>query len=86
MKIIDNKGRIFGKINIIDFGVLLFVLFLLPMFYFGGKIFCYPPPDKPKTIVTAAPTEAESFEAAVQAKLRQLRINKEVLRRFKKEN
>lgn len=39
MKIIDEKGRLFGKINVIDFSVILFLLFLLPMFYFGYKMF-----------------------------------------------
>ena len=39
MNIIDDKGRLFGKINIIDFMVLLFILCLMPMFYFGYKIF-----------------------------------------------
>jgi len=35
MKIIDGKGMLFGKINIIDFLVVLFLLCLTPMFYFG---------------------------------------------------
>lgn len=39
MKIIDDKGRLFGKINIIDFLVILLLLSLIPMFYFGYKIF-----------------------------------------------
>lgn len=38
MKIIDEKGKLFGKINIIDFLVILFLFFLVPMFYFGYKI------------------------------------------------
>lgn len=38
MKIIDEKGRVFGKINVIDFLVVLFLVFLTPMFYFGYKI------------------------------------------------
>lgn len=36
--IIDNKGRIFGKINIIDFLVVLFILVLVPLFFIGNKI------------------------------------------------
>ena len=39
MKIIDEKGRLFGKVNIIDFLVVLFVFFLIPMFYFGYKLY-----------------------------------------------
>jgi len=38
MEIIDDKGRIFGKINVIDFLVILFLLCIMPMFYFGYKI------------------------------------------------
>lgn len=38
MKIIDEKGRLFGKINIIDFLVILFLLCILPGFYFGYQI------------------------------------------------
>ncbi|MFA5410278.1 MAG: DUF4330 domain-containing protein [Candidatus Omnitrophota bacterium] len=37
MKIIDEKGRLFGKINVIDFLVILFLLCLMPIFYFGCK-------------------------------------------------
>lgn len=37
MRIIDEKGRIFGKINVIDFLVLLILLFFVPLFYFGYK-------------------------------------------------
>lgn len=39
MKIIDEKGRLFGKINVIDFLVIIFFLSLTPMFYYGYKIF-----------------------------------------------
>ncbi len=39
MKIIDEKGRLFGKINVIDFLVILFLLLFTPMFYFGYKLF-----------------------------------------------
>ena len=44
MKIIDEKGKLFGKINVIDFLVILFLIFLTPMFYFGYKIFNKKPP------------------------------------------
>ena len=42
MKIIDEKGKLFGKINVIDFLVIIFFLFLTPMFYFGYKLFNKP--------------------------------------------
>lgn len=38
MKIIDGKGRLFSKINIIDLLVILFLLSITPMFYFGYRI------------------------------------------------
>ena len=38
MKIIDEKGRLFGKINVIDFMVISFLFFLVPAFYIGYKI------------------------------------------------
>lgn len=43
MKIIDEKGRLFGKINLIDFMVIVFFLCLTPMFWFGYKIFTKAP-------------------------------------------
>ena len=54
LKIIDDKGflHIFKwRINIIDFLVLMFILCLMPMFWFGYKIFTREPePIKPPTI------------------------------------
>ncbi|MFC1674321.1 DUF4330 family protein [Candidatus Omnitrophota bacterium] len=38
MKIIDKQGRLFGKINVIDFAVILFLLSITPMFYYGYKL------------------------------------------------
>lgn len=37
MKLIDEKGRIFKKVNLIDLLVVLFIISLFPMFYFGYK-------------------------------------------------
>ncbi len=36
--LIDTKGRLFGKVNIIDFIVLLFLIGLIPMLYYGYKL------------------------------------------------
>ncbi len=41
MKFVDDKGRLFGKVNIIDFLVIVFLLSLSPMVYFGYKISNY---------------------------------------------
>lgn len=38
MKMIDEKGKLFGKINVIDFLVILFLLCIFPAFYYGYKI------------------------------------------------
>ena len=41
-KLIDDKGRlwVFGlRINIIDFMVIIFILFLTPCFYYGWRFF-----------------------------------------------
>lgn len=42
MRFIDEKGRLFGKINVIDFLVILFLFCLSPMFYFGYRLFKKP--------------------------------------------
>jgi len=38
MKIIDEQGRLFGKVNIIDFIIISFLFFLIPTFYIEHKI------------------------------------------------
>lgn len=38
MGIIDEKGRIFGRINIIDFLLIVFLICIVPAFYLGYKI------------------------------------------------
>lgn len=59
MKMIDEKGRLFGKINVIDFLVIIFLFSLTPVFYFGYKIFIKKPAgqmtigEAKKTIVEA---------------------------------
>ena len=53
MKIIDEKGRLFGKINVIDFLVILFSFCFIPTFYFGYKAFSKKEPvltEKPKVL------------------------------------
>jgi hypothetical protein len=36
--LIDEKGRLFGKFNVIDLAVILIVFAMVPMFIIGGKI------------------------------------------------
>lgn len=70
MKIIDEKARLFGKINVIDFFALLFLISLLPMFYFGYKIFT----KKPEKIL-----EPNKFiEVEINAKF--IKVEPKVLR------
>lgn len=60
MKIIDEKGRLFGKINVIDFSVILFLICLMPFFYFGYKIFIKrPEPAKLSELVPKKIIERE---------------------------
>ncbi|RPH41485.1 MAG: DUF4330 family protein [Burkholderiales bacterium] len=49
MKLIDKEGRLFGWINIIDLLVVIFLLSLVQMVYFGKKISTYKPPSLPIT-------------------------------------
>ncbi|MBP7055793.1 MAG: DUF4330 domain-containing protein [Candidatus Omnitrophica bacterium] len=42
-KIIDEKGIVLGKVNIIDLSIILFLICLLPMGYYGYKIFIQKP-------------------------------------------
>lgn len=48
MKIIDEKGRLFGKINLIDFLVLMFLFCLMPMAYFGYRFLTTSPVEPGK--------------------------------------
>ena len=66
MKIVDEKGRLFGKINIIDFLVVLFLLCLMPMFYFGYKILA----KKPAPV----PVVGEAFDLVAEEKWLSLQV------------
>ncbi|MBC8488612.1 MAG: DUF4330 family protein [Bacteroidetes bacterium] len=63
--LMDEKGRLFGKINIIDFLVLLFLLSLTPMFYFGWKIY-----TKSQVVLPPLMTEQSKYEKEYQEKIR----------------
>ena len=65
MRLIDDKGRLFGKLNIIDFLVLVFILCLMPMFYYGWKIMNRPTEIKPPTI-TFDKAEYEEYTRKVR--------------------
>jgi hypothetical protein len=59
MKIIDEKGKLFGKINVLDFLAILFLIYLTPVFYFGYKIFIK---KQATPAVTAVPIEPVKIE------------------------
>lgn len=56
MKILDEKGRLFGKINIIDFLALAVLIAGLPLAYFGYRIINRP------AVVVEAPKETKDVE------------------------
>src|SRR4030095_16654305 len=43
--LIDDRGRVFGKINLIDLALLLFALLLVPLGYGAYLLFRTPPPQ-----------------------------------------
>ena len=55
MQIIDNKGFVHllkWKINIIDLMVVIFLLSMIPMFWFCYKIVTKKPPPPPPPLIT----------------------------------
>lgn len=50
MRIIDEKGRLFSKVNLLDFLVLVFILCLIPVGYQAYKIITKPFPQAIPTI------------------------------------
>ncbi len=46
VKLIDEQGRIFGKLNVIDALVIVFILSLVPMFFYGCKLLLHPKGEK----------------------------------------
>ena len=81
--LIDNKGRIFGKWNIIDVIVVLFILAIMPMFYYGFKIMSKKPKviEKPPTI-TLDKAEYEKDKARLKKLDEWLIENKRVRKYF----
>jgi hypothetical protein len=45
MPLIDDRGRVFGRINLIDLALLVFVLLLVPLAYGAYVLFRTPPPQ-----------------------------------------
>jgi len=85
MKIIDEKGRLFGKINVIDFLVILFLFCLVPMFYFGYKIFTKEPivippePEKEAILRIKYTNLLPDIAATVKVGDEQVEVSEEVI-------
>ena len=79
MAIVDERGRLFGKINIIDFAVVLFIAVLIPLAYAAFVLFRTPAPRvvsvSPSTVPFARDVEqkvavtGESLRPFLRAKL-----------------
>ena len=68
MKLIDDKGRLFGKINVIDLLVILLLLGLIPIFYYGYKIATYKPEAPPLTLQEHTYREFEVIFSSIPKK------------------
>jgi len=44
MRILDDNGRVFGRVNLVDAGVALFIVVLVPLAYLSWELFRLPPP------------------------------------------
>lgn len=55
MQVVDTRGRLFGTINLIDLGVLLFVALLIPLGYGAYVLFHTPPPRITAVTPTSLP-------------------------------
>ena len=51
MKIIDEKGRLFGRINIVDFSIILLLLIVIPTFFYIYEVLGKRPTRVPYTWV-----------------------------------
>ena len=74
MRIVDARGRVFGTINLIDLGVLLFVAVLIPLAYGAYALFRTPPPR-----LTAVMPDSVVFSKGVE---RRVQVQGDHLRPF----
>ena len=87
-KIIDDKGLLFGMINIIDFFTLLFVVCFLPTtLYYSWKIYSrqfFPPPLTPITAITIPIKEYEELREKKLQVIDFLKEHKKAKKYFRK--
>jgi hypothetical protein len=55
MAIVDERGRVYGRWNLLDLAVLIMLIGLVPLFYAGYLLFR----DQPPTLVSITPTQFE---------------------------
>lgn len=72
MRIVDDRGRLFGAINLIDLGVLVFIIVLIPLAYGAYVLFRTPPPRLTAVAPSSLPF-AKDVEREVQVKGEHLR-------------
>ncbi len=75
MSIVDERGRLFGRINLIDLGLILFVAVLLPLGYGAYVLFRTPP----ATLTSVAPGTIEVGKKGIE---QSVRVNGRHLRPF----
>ena len=51
MKLLDRKGRLFGRINIVDFFIIVLICVIIPTFFYTYKILGLRPDKVPSTWV-----------------------------------
>lgn len=72
MRFIDERGRLFGKVNVIDFLFILFFLIIIPMFIFGYKLFMA------NTAREKEELKKESIDIQISGKF--IKVNPEILK------
>lgn len=79
MKIIDEKGRLFSRINIIDFLVALFFISLLPIFYYTYKVIGHKPSEpKPQQVQIQEKPKKEFIQVNLEGRF--IRLNDKTAR------
>lgn len=66
MEIIDKTGRLFGKVNIIDFFVILFFLSLVPMGYHWWRLNTRPEIKPPSLFIKVKIMKYEQLQKEVE--------------------
>src|SRR5579862_9741476 len=72
MPVIDARGRLFGAINLIDLGVLLFVALLIPLGY-GAYVLFRTPPARMTAVAPASLPYSIGVEQKIKVSGRDLR-------------